>query len=170
MLRLRTMLSGLIRHPGRFLALVLLGGFAFALTACATIMQGSSQEVSISSTPTGAKVLIDGMDQGVTPVAARLRRKDQHTVRIELAGYKPYELKFTRATSGWVWGNIVFGGIPGLAVDAITGGLYKLRPEQVEASLQQETAMVGNEGDRMVVAITLTPITGAELIGQLDKE
>jgi hypothetical protein len=36
-----------------------------------------------------------------------------------------------------VWANLVFGGIPGLAVDAITGGLYKVAPEEVTATLKE---------------------------------
>ncbi len=39
--------------------------------------------------------------------------------------------------SGWVWGNIFFGGLIGLAVDAITGGLYNLSPEQINAELRK---------------------------------
>lgn len=54
-----------------------------------------------------------------------------------MEGYEPYEVSFTRSTSGWVWGNIVFGGVIGLAVDAISGGLYKLSPEQVQAELRR---------------------------------
>jgi hypothetical protein len=133
-------------------------------------MQGSSQEVSIASTPSGAKVIIDGVAAGTTPAAPKLSRKDQHTVRIELQGYKPWEMKFTRATSGWVWGNIVFGGLPGLAVDAITGGLYKLRPEQVEATLAGATTSITPAGDRILVAVVLHPLRGAELLGHLEHE
>lgn len=31
-------------------------------------------------------------------------------VGIKLDGYEPYELTLTRKTSGWVIGNILFGG------------------------------------------------------------
>ena len=116
-----------------------LGGLLVA--ACATIMQGTSQEVSVSSTPTGARVLVDGAEMGKTPLVASLKRKDKHVVRVELEGYQPFEMALGRATSGWVWGNIVFGGIPGLAIDAITGGMYKLKPEEIQATLAQNAAL-----------------------------
>ncbi|MBK8003916.1 MAG: PEGA domain-containing protein [Gemmatimonadetes bacterium] len=76
-----------------------------ALPACATIMQSASQEISVSSTPTGAKVLVDGTDMGKTPYVASLKRKDKHVIRIELAGYQPFEMPLGRGTSGWVWGQ-----------------------------------------------------------------
>jgi hypothetical protein len=46
-----------------------------------------------------------------------------------------------------VWGNIVFGGIIGLAVDAITGGLYKLAPEQVSAQLARGEIQMAEGGE-----------------------
>jgi hypothetical protein len=45
-------------------------------------------------------------------------------------------MQLHRGTSGWVWGNIVFGGLIGLVVDASTGAMYKLTPEQVHAQFQ----------------------------------
>lgn len=100
---------------------------------------------------------VNGKELGNTPLVAKLRRKDKHAVRIELEGYAPYEMALSRSTSGWVWGNIVFGGIPGLAVDAITGGLYKLKPEQVEGTLAGATADVRQAKDVLVVAVVLRP-------------
>jgi hypothetical protein len=84
---------------------------AAGLVGCATIMHGSSQELSIASSPTGARVLVDGQEHGRTPLVADLKRKDKHVIRIELDGYMPYEVALARGTSGWVWGNIVFGGL-----------------------------------------------------------
>ena len=144
-----------------------LGGLLVA--ACATIMQGTSQEVSVSSTPTGARVLVDGAEMGKTPLVASLKRKDKHVVRVELEGYQPFEMALGRATSGWVWGNIVFGGIPGLAIDAITGGMYKLKPEEIQATLAQNAALSADpETDRLVVTVVLRPDPAWERIGTLE--
>jgi hypothetical protein len=98
--------------------LTLMTACAMSLVSCATIMQGSRQQISISSTPSGASLVIDSGTAIRTPYVAKLKRKDTHTIRIELAGYKPFELITSRGTSGWVWGNIVFGGVLGLIVDA----------------------------------------------------
>lgn len=151
----------------------LLGGVALlgVIAACATIMQGTSQEIGISSQPTGATVTINNDVRGETPLVADLKRKNNHNVRIELPGYQPYEMSITKHTSGWVWGNIVFGGIPGLAIDAITGGLYKLRPEEIQAQLA--TTEVGSietdESDLLFISVVLTPKSGWERIGTLTQ-
>jgi hypothetical protein len=77
----------------------------------------------------------------------------------------------TRSVSGWVWGNIVFGGIIGLAVDAITGGLYKLSPEQVSAQLQRAGGdAAADGGDALVLTVILRPGPGMERVGTLQRE
>ena len=123
------------------------------IAGCATIMHGTGQDIGISSKPTGAQVFVDNQPKGTTPVAVDMKRKDKHIVRIEMEGYQPYEITIIRKTSGWVWGNIVFGGLIGLAVDAITGGLYKLNPEQVMGELAQKPT--GAEIKNGVIYVTL---------------
>ncbi|HEX6746211.1 MAG TPA: PEGA domain-containing protein [Longimicrobium sp.] len=135
------------------------------MAGCATIMQGSKQQVGISSTPSGATIFVDSQQVGTTPATVPLARKRSHTVRLELAGYQPYEIALSRKTSGWVWGNLVFGGLPGLAVDAITGGLYKLTPEDVQGTLATRTAM----NDVMTVRVVLSADPSWEKIGQLAR-
>jgi hypothetical protein len=105
--------------------------------SCATIIHGSSQDLAISSNPSGATVTVDGQPAGKTPVIAKLGRGDTHKIRIELPGYEPYETAVTKSVSGWVWGNVLFGGLIGLAVDAISGGLYYLNPEQVQGEMRK---------------------------------
>lgn len=135
--------------------------------ACGTIIHGTRQDVGVSSTPTGAQVVVDNMPLGQTPVVAKLTRKDNHVIRITMPGYQTFETNVTRSVSGWVWGNIVFGGLIGLAVDAISGGLYKLRPEQVTGTLA--TADVRSEQGGLYVAVVLAPDPSWEKVGQLTR-
>jgi hypothetical protein len=153
----------------RFRPVVLLSAVLLpAVAGCGTIMQGTSQQVSISSVPTGAAVTVDTTPYGVTPVTVSLSRKNHHTIKIQLEGYQPYELTTSRSTSGWVWGNIVFGGLIGLAVDASTGGMYKLTPEQVQATLARSGASrVTQSGDVLMVSLVLEPAPDWERIGNL---
>lgn len=117
------------------------------LTSCATIMHGTRQNIGISSNPAHARVAIDGRYVGQTPIIVNLTRKDNHFLRIELPGYMPYEAVFTKQLSGWVFGNVIFGGVIGLAVDAISGGIYKLTPEQVQAEMCQGQMTCQVNGD-----------------------
>lgn len=135
-----------------------------AFTGCAWIMHGSRQKVSIASSPTGAKVMVDGQQMGITPVNAELKRGEQHLVRIEMDGFLPFEIYLNRKASGWVWGNIALGGLIGLAVDAITGGLYNITPDQVQATLGKDAARSGMDGVRLVTV--LRPEPGWVKIGQ----
>lgn len=154
----------------RPLAGLILLAAALLLAGCASIMHGTTQQVAVSSSPTGAQVSVNGMQHGVTPVIADLKRKDNHVIRVTLDGFQPFEMALTRSTSGWVWGNLVFGGIPGLAVDAITGGLYKLAPEQVTAQLQREDLQLVETGEVLLVTVVMRPVEGMERIGQLVRE
>ncbi len=148
------------------LGLPLVAGLIIA--SCATIMHGTSQDIGIMSKPTGATVIIDNKVQGSTPLVASLSRKSSHIVRINLEGYESFETTITRSTSGWVWGNIVFGGLIGLAVDAITGGLYKLKPEQIEGLMTEDlTSQLGNGSETIFVTVVLRPEPEWELIGSL---
>jgi len=62
------------------------------LTACASIMHGTQQDIGISSNPTGAQVTIDNREGATTPYIAKLSRKNNHIVKIAMDGYAPAEL------------------------------------------------------------------------------
>ena len=146
---------------------VLFTALVVSLTGCCSIIHGTRQDVGISSAPTGAMVKIDNVSSGNTPVVAKLTRKDNHFVRVELSGYQPFDMTLTRSVSGWVWGNIVFGGLIGLAVDAIDGAFYNLSPEQVSATLAANHASVSKTGDGIYLFAVLKPEPGWVKVGQL---
>jgi hypothetical protein len=142
---------------------------ALALSACASIMHGTSQDIGISSSPTGAKVMIDNQQGANTPYVAKLSRKDNHIVKIDLDGYQPAELTLTKSVSGWVWGNIVFGGLIGLAVDAISGGLYNLTPEQLQATLAATKTSLAPTKTGIYVVLVKKPSRDWVKVGQLQR-
>ena len=135
--------------------------------SCGTIMQGTTQQVGISSSPSDASVTINGQNYGNTPMILDLKRKDSHMVKIQLDEYEPYETNLTRSTSGWVWGNIVFGGLIGLAVDAAAGGMYKLSPEQIETELKAPLSNASTNKSGLFIAVVLNPDPSWEKIGSL---
>jgi hypothetical protein len=78
--------------------------------------------------------------------------------------------RFVRANvSGWVWGNIVFGGLIGLAVDAISGGLYNLSPEQLNTELRKTDAQISAIGDGVYVVAVLVPDPLWQKVGSLSR-
>lgn len=137
--------------------------------ACASIVHGSNQNVAFDSTPAGASISVDGVPMGTTPAVLRLERKNEHTVRLDLAGYAPFEMQLKKRLSGWVWGNIAFGGIIGVVVDATTGAMYRLSPGEVTAAMETRTAVLDGR-QTIQIAIVMSPDPSWEKIGQLTRE
>lgn len=114
-----------------------------ALAGCATIMSGKTQEVMITSTPSDANVIIErsiaGTSEtafsGVTPVTAELRRKYEYRMTVEMDGYEPASTTLENGTNGWIWGNLLFGGVIGLIVDFSNGAAKKLEPNEIHVDL-----------------------------------
>lgn len=140
-----------------------------SLAGCATIIHGTSQDVGFSSTPSAATVSVDNVEVGKTPVITKLSRKDNHIIKVQLAGFQPFEATVTRSVSGWVVGNLVFGALPGLVIDAISGGLYKLTPEQVAAQMALQGASVTRGDHGLYVAVVLHPDSTWERVGSLQR-
>lgn len=80
------------------------------LTGCATIAHGPNQDVTFTSTPTGAAVEVDGKARGTTPTTIVLSRdKKTYDVRFTKEGYKEATGQPIAEVSGWVWGNLLIG-------------------------------------------------------------
>lgn len=105
--------------------------------SCCSIMRGSTQDVGIASNPAGATVTINGEQKGVTPTTVKLDRDKEYSVLLTKEGYEPYGATLTHSLSGWVWGNVFIGGLVGLAIDAGTGSMYNISPENVQAEMTQ---------------------------------
>lgn len=155
----------------RFALLVVALFVTLTTVNCGTIIHGTEQEIGFSSNPTGAKVTVDQRQMGTTPVSLDLDRGESHLIKMELEDYKPYETQVTKGVSGWVAGNIVFGGLIGLAVDAITGGMYKLTPEQISAELRDDeaTASAAMKDGKVYITVVMKPNPEWEKIGQLEQ-
>jgi hypothetical protein len=139
------------------------------LNSCATIINGTSQQINITSTPIDAKVFVDDQELGKTPYVAKLKRKDNHIVKIELEGYKTEVITLNGETSGWFIGNCLFGGLIGMGIDAITGAMYRLEPKEISKSLEKDNQQSNNDNDMLYIKFVLEPDPKWEKIGQLTK-
>lgn len=147
--------------------------FTLVLTAlltsnCATIISGSKQNIKFNSNPTNATIFIDEVQVGKTPYETKLERKREYEVKIQLDGYKPYETKLTKKFNAWYLGNILFGGLIGLIIDPITGAIYNLTPDQINAQMTQGTAFVESKNG-LYIAVSLEIDENWEKIGQLER-
>ena len=139
------------------------------LSGCATIVSGSKQKVTFTSTPAKAKVFVNDVEIGVTPFEAKLKRSvKKHNVKIVLDGYKPYETVLTRKFNGWYIGNIALGGLIGIVVDISTGAVYRISDKEVNVNLENNISMTKVDND-LNVAVVMEVNEDLEDIGQLEK-
>jgi PEGA domain len=116
-------------------AIILLAAAAYA-QGCASIMHGSEQQVTVSSRPIGADVVVDDGLRTKTPAVLTLSRKSSHMLEISYEGYQKETVEIKRVVSGAAFGNLLFGGLIGAAVDTSTGAAYKLEPTEVSVDLK----------------------------------
>lgn len=109
---------------------------AVALSSCASVLNGSTQKIPVTSTPTGANVSVDGQLAGLTPTRVNVKRKRSHIVTVSKVGYEPEHVYLSREISPAVAGNLFIpGGLIGWGVDAASGAQYKMVPDAVNVHL-----------------------------------
>jgi len=105
-------------------------------SGCATIIHGTTQNIPVSSVPTGAKVTVDQSTAYTTPTVLDLPRGENHTLQVSLEGYHTEVMRLQSVTSGAVMGNLIAGGLIGWGVDAASGAQYRLVPESLHITLR----------------------------------
>lgn len=122
---------------------------------CATVTNGTTQTVPVSSSPSGARVFADGQHVGTTPCQVELSRRTSHIISFEKEGYEDTAVHLTREVSAMTAGNVLIGGLIGLGVDAVSGANFRLVPEAVSVSLQRSPETLGGLERRSGVADTI---------------
>lgn len=120
----------------------------FFMTGCASIVSGTTDHVTINSSPTGAEFLIKdeagiSVHHGTTPATVTLERGSgffngqRYDVNFSAPNHASQTYPLDTSLNGWYFGNVVFGlfGVLGfLAIDPATGAMWSL-PEHVNVSL-----------------------------------
>lgn len=129
------------------LTICLLMGMTW-VQGCATIICGTTKAVNISSNPPEAKYQIQHVTSnqqrivkiGTTPDRVILNRRASfggyYTVTFEKIGYLRQTAKVETGVNGWFFGNILFGGIPGMVIDGLDGAIED--PKDVFVILKSE--------------------------------
>ena len=106
------------------------------LSSCATIFTGTSDTIMIDSEPEGARVLINGIEQGRTPATVNVKRKLGETfVELRLDGYENRTFVL-----GQEFNNVSIINLLCLlcwGVDAATGAIKKYNPNGYEMTLER---------------------------------
>ena len=104
-----------------FLAIAILSG-------CATVIDGTKQEVTFHSVPSGAEVLINEQFVGKTPLTVSVKRANGTLVTVRKSGYKEQSIQMPTKLNSSFWGNFLIGGLPGSTTDAASGASREYAP------------------------------------------
>jgi len=104
---------------------VMLG--ASVLAGCSSIVEGSSQEIAVNTTPPGASCSLNRDGEKIatidkTPGSVTVEKtKNDITVICELDGYQKNDVVNQSGTAAATFGNLLLGGAVGWAIDSATG-------------------------------------------------
>jgi hypothetical protein len=123
--------------------LLLAAAIVMPCLGCASVTRGTTENISISTTPAGATADISGLEiptACVTPCVVQAKRSADITVTINKEGYEPQIIPLTKEIPGsgaaGFAGNVLLGGLIGMGVDAATGAALDHKPNPVIVTLK----------------------------------
>jgi len=107
---------------------VVLVAVGVAVSGCASIVKGTSQTIAIATPPTAGANCMLSSGQGnwsvMSPGAVTVEKsKDDIQVHCTKYGFQDGVAVIPSNFEGWTAGNLVFGGLVGIGVDAATGAI-----------------------------------------------
>lgn len=105
------------------------------ISGCASVINGTTQDLTFKSEPEGATVLVDGLERGKTPVTVTLQKNEHQTVTFRKNGYKDVVVALDKKMDPIAWLNI-FWDLS--TTDAMTGALYEYQPSAHYVTLKKE--------------------------------
>ncbi len=118
-------------------------GMALALSACATAVRGTTDEVKFTSDPEGATMTTSFGKTCITPCSMEIARNQAFTAKFELAGEaREVAVKSEVSDEGAaaMAGNILVGGLIGAGIDASNGANRDHVPNPVHADFTDAPA------------------------------
>ncbi|GAB3037128.1 PEGA domain-containing protein [Spirosoma pulveris] len=108
-----------------------------SLQSCATLFTGTKDTIHFESQPSGAKVQIQGLDVGRTPVDVPVTRSiAARTVTMNLDGYHPRTFDLTKEFNAVSVLNLF--GILGWGIDVATGAVMKYDQKAYSMELEKK--------------------------------
>ena len=142
------------------------------LVGCATLIDGTTQNVTFQSKPEGATVAVNGRVLGKTPLTAQIERGTTQWLIMSMDGYVPETRPLTTQLNGWFWGNIPLGGIfIGMAVDGVSGAANEFIPSQYTVALKPQYTFADSlvMADKEFSAIEFIVSFRAEIMADIAK-
>jgi len=127
------------------------------------------QTVQFTTTPVGANVEVtdkfDVLCGGCsTPCSIDLKRGKEYKATITKHGYEPVEIVLKKGSDGWIWGNILFGGVIGIIIDFSNGSAYRISPGKLDVILNEESVglAAGESGNNRLLIFDINDLSPEE--------
>ena len=104
------------------------------VSSCGLIVHGTSQDITVNSSPSEAKAIVRG-DTKTTPAVFDLKRKHSYTIKVSKDGYETVEVIINNKLDCTAWVDIFLFGVIPVFVDLATGAAWKLSPEDLNVNL-----------------------------------
>ncbi|HEY0354104.1 MAG TPA: translation initiation factor 2 [Enterovirga sp.] len=113
---------------------------ALNVGACASVTRGTTENMTFISEPSGATVTTSvGYTCPATPCTTEIKRSAEFDAIFSKPGYReqivPVRTKLSGSGTAGFAGNVLLGGVVGMAVDAGTGAAMDHVPNPVMATL-----------------------------------
>lgn len=108
---------------------------AMLLSSCATIISGTKQNVSFNSTPSNARLQVNGIDRGRTPLTVKLKRSfNGQPVTFLADGYETKTIQLETHFNPVSLISLVFFAWP-MGIDILDGAAWKYNPKHYDIQL-----------------------------------
>lgn len=99
-------------------------------SGCASMMSGTTQPVTFSSSPEGATVTIEGVVLGKTPATITIKKQSTQLVEFEKEGFSKQTVEMGTTFNPWVLGNVIFcmSCVLSTTTDYANGAAYEYLP------------------------------------------
>lgn len=115
---------------------------------CATLTSGTTQRIVVTSSPSGATVMLDSVVIGVTPVSAEIPRKSPRilTVTHPRAAAETLAVYPTETESAFYW-NLLWGpyALIFMPLDVVTGASRAFPQSQLHVDLARRDSVTGSD-------------------------
>ncbi len=113
------------------------------MTSCATIFTGTKDRITFNSTPAGATIYKDGVEQCKTPCTLKVKRSLSDTdIEYKLDGYETRLITLDKEFN--VVSVINLGNLLGWGIDALSGAVmkYDRKVYDITLSKNNKTSMI----------------------------
>ncbi len=109
-------------------------------TGCATIISGTSEPVTLNSSPEGATITQNGLILGKTPTTLVLKRESHPIVEISKEGYQKQSVSLDTSFNPWILTNVIWcmSCVFSTTTDYTSGAAWQYSPNHYYTILYTE--------------------------------